>query len=188
MRLGNVYLGQRHGESQANARGIIISDPARGVPGFGLTARGREQARAEVLGCPLLGPRAVIVSSDFLRARETAEVARAALGAGPVRLSAALRERWFGAHEGGSNAAYERVWARDREDPTHTDDGVEAAKAVRDRAWALVEALEAELRGETVLLVAHGDPLQLLQTAFLDRGAGEHRDLPPWAPGEVRAF
>lgn len=188
MDLANVYLGQRHGESLANAQGIIISDPARGVAGYGLTARGREQARAAALRCALLGPGAVIVSSDFLRARETAEAAREALGAGPVRTSTALRERWFGAHEGGTNQAYARVWARDRADPTHTDDGVEAAQAVRDRAWALVEALEAELRGATVLLVAHGDPLQLLQTAFLGRGAGEHRDLPPWEPGEVRAL
>lgn len=189
--LVNRYFGLRHGESQANAQGLIVSDPARGVAGYGLTERGREQARAQVLACGALvaaGADVVIYSSDFARARETAEVARAALGAGPVRLRAALRERAFGAFEGGPSTAYEPVWARDREDPTHTDSGVEAARAVRDRAWALVQGLEAERRGATILLVSHGDPLQLVATAFQGRDAGEHRALPPWQPGEVRAL
>jgi glucosyl-3-phosphoglycerate phosphatase len=189
--LANRYYGLRHGESQANAQGIIISDPARGVPDYGLTPRGREQARAQVLACATLvraGADVIIYSSDFARARETAEVARVALGAGPVRLRAALRERAFGAFEGGPNTAYEPVWARDREDPTHTDSGVEAARAVRDRAWALVQALEDEHRDATILLVSHGDPLQLVATAFLGRDAGEHRAIAPWLPGEVRAL
>lgn len=186
--LRNVYLGLRHGESEANAQGIIVSDPARGVHAFGLTPRGREQARAGVLACPLLGPDTVIYSSDFARARETAEVAREALGAGPVRLRVALRERAFGALEGTSSRNYERVWSRDREDPAHEDHGVEPAARVRARGWALVEELEAAHRDATILLVSHGDPLQLLQTAFLGRGAGEHRDLPHWEPGEVRAL
>lgn len=187
--LVNRYYGLRHGESQANAQGIIVSDPARGVPEFGLTPRGREQARAQVLACPALvqaGAGVIIYSSDFARARETAEVARAALGAGPVRLRTPLRERAFGAFEGGPNTAYEPVWARDREDPAHTDSGVEAARAVRDRAWALVQALEEEHQGATLLLVSHGDPLQLVATAFLGRDASEHRAIAPWQPGEVR--
>lgn len=186
--LRNVYVGLRHGESLANAQGIIISDPARGTSEFGLTARGREQVRAQVLASPLLGPHVVIYSSDFARARETAEVAREALGAGPVRLRTALRERFFGALEGTTNRNYQRVWPRDLEDPTHTDHDVEPAERVRARAWALVEDLEAAHRDATILLVSHGDPLQLLQTAFLGRGAGEHRALPPWEPGEVRAL
>lgn len=184
--LVNRYYGLRHGESQANAQGLIVSDPARGVPEFGLTPRGREQARAQVLACAALGAGVIIYSSDFARARETAEVARAALGAGPVRLRTALRERAFGALEGGPNTAYEPVWARDREDPSHTDSGVEAARAVRDRAWALVQTLEEEHQGATLLLVSHGDPLQLVATAFLGRDASEHRAIAPWQPGEVR--
>lgn len=186
--LHNRYLGQRHGESQANAQGIILSDPAAGVAGFGLTALGREQARAQALACPLLGRDTLLYSSDFARARETAEAARAALGAGPVQVRAALRERWFGALEGTTSRNYDAVWARDREDPAHDDRGVEPALRVRERLWALVQELEAARRGATILLVSHGDPLQLLQTAFLGRGAGEHRALPPWRPGEVRAL
>lgn len=182
----NRYYGQRHGESLANAQGIIISLPAAGCAGYGLTDRGREQARACALGCVDLGPATIIYSSDFRRARETAEVARAALGAGPVHLTPALRERAFGELEGGPNTAYGPTWARDRQDPDHRDRGVEPARAVQARAWALVQELERTHEGATVLLVAHGDPLQLVATAFQGRDAGEHRDVPHWEPGEVR--
>lgn len=186
MPVRNRYYGQRHGESLANAQGIIISTPERGCAGYGLTERGRAQARAGALGCPDLGQETLIVSSDFCRARETAEVAREALGAGPVVLSPLLRERAFGELEGGSNRGYEAIWARDREDPDHRERGVEPARAVQARVWALVQALEAEHAGRTILLVAHGDPLQLGATAFQGRDAREHRDVPHWEPGEVR--
>jgi glucosyl-3-phosphoglycerate phosphatase len=184
----NRFLGLRHGESEANVAGLIVSDPARGVAAWGLTPRGREQVRASVLACAELGPSTLVYSSDFLRARESAEVARAALGSGAVRLRTQLRERWFGRHEGGPNTAYDRVWARDRVDPDHNDDDVEPARAVRDRTWELVQHLDDELRDQVVLLVAHGDALQLLATAFLGLGPEAHRDVPHWAPGEVRPF
>jgi broad specificity phosphatase PhoE len=186
---GNVFFGLRHGESEANAAGLIVSEPARGVAAWGLTPAGRLQVGASVRQAAARGELTAttfIYTSDFLRARDTAEVARATLGAGAVRLRTALRERAFGRHEGGPNTAYEPVWLRDRVDAAHTDGGVEAAEAVRERTWHLVLDLEAALTDQTVLLVAHGDPLQLLATAFAGLPAGEHRALPHWAPGEVR--
>ena len=36
----------RHGQSEANAQGIIVSDPKIGCFRYGLTALGREQAGA----------------------------------------------------------------------------------------------------------------------------------------------
>jgi broad specificity phosphatase PhoE len=188
LRLRNRYFGLRHGESEANERSIIISDPGRGVAHWGLTARGRAQVEAAVRGCPQLGPSTLIYASDFLRARETAEVARAVLGATAVRLRTALRERWFGEHEGGPNSIYGGLWKRDAVDPDHHDHGVESAREVQERMWALVQELEDELHDQTVLLVSHGDPLQLLGVRFLDCGPETHRDLPPWQPGEVRAL
>jgi glucosyl-3-phosphoglycerate phosphatase len=184
--LRNRYFGLRHGESEANVLGIILSDPLEGVPRYGLTARGREQVRASVLACAGLDRDTIIYSSDFARARDSADVARVALGAGPTRLRAALRERGFGTWEGTTNANYDVVWARDREDPAHAERGVEPAVAVQGRTWALVQALEEVHRDRTLLLVAHGDALQLLATAFLRRPASEHRDVPHWAAGEVR--
>ena len=41
--LKNRYFAMRHGQSEANAAGIIVSDPANGCPRYGLTPLGRQQ-------------------------------------------------------------------------------------------------------------------------------------------------
>jgi len=37
MSLKNIYYIMRHGESEANTRGLIISSPERGTSSYGLT-------------------------------------------------------------------------------------------------------------------------------------------------------
>jgi broad specificity phosphatase PhoE len=128
----------------------------------------------------------LIVSSDFLRARETAELARELIGAGPIRLHPGLRERGFGAWEGRSHDNYRVVWERDAVDSEHTDQGVESAVAVQRRAVAVVHELEQAHQGQRVLLVAHGDALQILATAFAGADPGQHRSLEPWPTAGVR--
>ena len=188
--LRNRYLGQRHGESEANVAGIVLSDPADGFPRWGLTRAGRAQIEAAIRAAgELLGPspgEIVIVSSDFKRTRETAELSARLLGAQAPRLDPALRERFFGAHEGLGNERYASVWARDRTDPTHSEQGVESAQATAARTASLIERLEREGSDRTYLLVSHGDALQLLQTAFLAESPATHRDRPHWPPAEVR--
>lgn len=44
----NRYLLMRHGHSQANEQGLIISTPARGLTSYGLSSRGEAQL-AEVV-------------------------------------------------------------------------------------------------------------------------------------------
>lgn len=87
-----LYL-LRHGESEANVAGIINDDPYRPVA---LTPRGCEQAEAAAEGL-----RAVAIShayaSQFLRARQTADILLAALGLDlPLRLDPRLNERRSG--------------------------------------------------------------------------------------------
>ncbi|CAN0370664.1 unnamed protein product, partial [Scytosiphon promiscuus] len=82
--LKNRYYALRHGQSVANMEGIISSDPEVGSVKHGLTTNGRTQARVaataliEVVGRDRLDS-LVFVSSEFLRARQTAEECRAAL-------------------------------------------------------------------------------------------------------------
>ncbi len=180
-------FGLRHGESLANVEGIVLSDPARGCAGFGLTARGRAQVRAAVAAAALPAP-VQVVSSDFLRARESAEEAAAALGGAPVELARELRERWFGAWEGTSNVNYTRVWERDALDPEHTEQGVESVTSVLARALALVRRLTAEPRAGSLLLVSHGDTLQILETGLLGLDPRTHRARVPWVNAELRAL
>ena len=77
--LRNIYVGIRHGESEANMEGIISSDPFIGTTKHGLTKTGIIQARRaaisliEVISGRENLHKCIFYSSDFTRARETAQ-------------------------------------------------------------------------------------------------------------------
>jgi broad specificity phosphatase PhoE len=176
----------RHAQSRANARGIIVSRIENDRCGdYGLTARGRQQALAAARGSGLPQD-TIICSSDFSRARQTAQIVRAYLGVADVVIAEALRERCFGQWEGSATSNYARVWAADEADPWHTDGDVEPAAAVLDRMTAFVAELERRHSGRDILLVSHGDALQILQAGFLRMDPSMHRSLPHLAPAEIR--
>lgn len=186
--LRNSYSGMRHGQSKANATGIIVSriDTDR-LGDYGLTDLGRQQALAAVTGSGLSSD-TVICSSDFARAAQTARIAAAALGVDDVMCTPALRERGFGDWEGTASANYAAVWAADRASPDHAENNVEPATAVLDRTTAFVVWLEQRYRGRDILLVSHGDTLQILQTGFSLTNPGRHTELPHLEPAQIRRF
>ena len=185
-RLANRFRVMRHGQSKANEAGVIVSTIESDRRGdYGLSEPGVRQARAAAAACGL-PPDTVICSSDFSRARETAQIVRACLGAAEVNLTEALRERCFGDLEGTPVANYARVWAGDGSAGDHGGDGVEPAAAVLDRATALVADLERRYSGRDILLVSHGDTLQILQAGFLRMAPSMHRRLPHLGTAEIR--
>jgi broad specificity phosphatase PhoE len=215
-RLVNRYHVMRHGQSKANVAGIIVSRIDTDRRGdYGLSERGREQALMAAKDCGL-PPDTIICSSDFARARETALIVREQLGGSGIMLAEALRERSFGPWEGSSNEHYAQVWAADEASPDKPDpvaakpgrtdggeagpvtadrhqanpdganDVVESAAAVLARTTALVADLERRYSGGDILLVAHGDPLQILQAGFLGLAPSRHRSLPPLETAEIR--
>jgi probable phosphoglycerate mutase len=181
----NRYFLMRHGESLANVADTIVSLPANGLEGFGLSALGLEQARASAQASGL-GPSTIVVTSDFLRTRQTAEVARQTLGAPPARLHQGLRERAFGTLEGQSGDRYQQVWSQDDRDPEHTLFGVESAEALAKRLRQVLSELEDAHRAQEILLVSHGDPLRFLQLAAAGRSLTEHSRIQLFAPAEIR--
>jgi len=187
--LKNRYFALRHGKSEANLLGIILSNPAEGVPKYGLTDEGKAQVRASAeraLADGLLGAETIIISSDFKRAIETARITQEVLGAAPIQLTDRLRERSFGFHEGKSNERYQLVWNDDAKDPTHTVESVESVESVLERATSLILEQEEQFEGKTFLLVSHGDTLQILQTAFAGVSGAKHRSLPHLETAEIR--
>jgi broad specificity phosphatase PhoE len=187
-RLENRYFAMRHGHSQANEQGLIVSDPEVGVNSYGLSGLGQQQVRARLVQMPPgFDTNVKIVSSDFLRARETAAIIAAGLGVTEsVRFRTQLRERFFGEFEGGPDTRYPQVWDRDAADARHSDFNVEPVFDVVSRTVALLAELETLFHGALVLLVAHGDVLQILQTAFEQLSPSSHRQLPPLQVAEVR--
>lgn len=178
----------RHGESTANVAGLIVSSPGpRAITEVGLTALGRDQTRAaaRVAAEQGLDPGALIVTSDFARARETAEEFAAALGAEAPRREARLRERGFGIHDEGSASVYDIIWATDRRRGLH-DGGVEQVTAVAQRVLAVLREADEQARKAPVVLVGHGDVLQIALALGASMDPHDHRDVPHLGNAEIR--
>jgi probable phosphoglycerate mutase len=185
-RLANSYAVMRHGQSKANARGIIVSRIETDAGGdYGLTELGCRQVRNAALASSLPAG-TVICSSDFARAAQTADIMRAHLRSPDVVIAEALRERCFGRWEGLAAGNYEAVWAADAAGAGHAADGVEPAPCVLDRVTAFIAGLEREHSGQHILLVAHGDTLQILQAGFARMDPARHRSLPHLGTAEIR--
>ena len=179
----NRYLLIRHGHSQANQQGVIISSPEQGVAGYGLSCRGREQLDALLADWRWAIPQRIL-HSDFRRTTETAERIARHFGL-PLVAETRLRERYFGEFEGRTDDHYAQVWTRDAADPTHRHAGVESVVEVAARMTAVIDELEERLAGETVLLVSHGDPLQILLAAIEGRELSRHRESPSLTPASI---
>jgi probable phosphoglycerate mutase len=124
-----------------------------------------------------------------------------------IVLETKLRERYFGVLNGGPDTKYQSVWDIDCTDPDHEEYDVESANSVLERTTRLIcdlddmlsssattsttssssssSTLENDHEGDgkkkkkwKVILVAHGDVLQILQTGFLlHEDASKHRSL-----------
>lgn len=168
-----VYL-VRHGQSEWNLRRLTQGQTVHPR----LTELGREQARraaALISGdlAALAPPVTRIISSDLVRATQTAGIHSGHLGA-QVKLDARLREQNLGALEGRS---YEETWAvaaqTDWSDSTIPVAGGESAMDVYDRMGAVLRELD---RGTVSVLVSHGDAIRAA-IAYL-RGVKPHEA--PW--------
>ena len=185
--LTNRYFVMRHAKSLANQLELIVSDPKNGVESYGLQDSAREQITQSIEANPELKDVSLVMSSDFLRARETAEIAHELLGCQEdIVFHKLLRERSFGELELATSDNYQLVWDEDGLDAGHTKFGVESAEAVMDRASGLIATLESYFTETQFLLVSHGDVLQILQAAFHKLPASEHRSVPHLGTSEVR--
>jgi len=185
--LSNDYYVMRHGHSLANQQGIIVSHPANGCSGYGLSENGKRQVRDSLQQDSLLGANTIIVSSDFRRAFESACIAHRVLDCqSPLQSDVRLRERNFGELELGPDSAYQSVWQQDELDPDGDFRAVESVKQVMARVTALIADCERRYARQSLLLVSHGDALQILQTAFAYREASAHRQLVHLQTAEIR--
>lgn len=153
----------RHGESEFSVRSAVNGDPR--APGGGLTATGRKQAHA--LG-ELLADDAIdlCVVTEFVRVRETAEIALAGRGV-PCLVLPELNEIRFGRFEGEPLDDY-RVWAHAHgpadDCPGGGESRVDAARRYSAGFRKLLARPEA-----TILVVAHALPIRYLLSALLEQ-------------------
>lgn len=183
----NRYFLMRHGESEANVADLIVGDPTVGCSAYGLTPRGQQQAQDSAAHSGLPGE-TLIFCSDFLRARQTAQIASRVLGCGQPVLEPRLRERFFGALEGTSASNYARVWSQDELDPEASHLGAEPAGQVAQRLGQHLSELEAGYQDQCILLVSHGDSLRFLQLWAAGRPLNEHQSVRHFSQAEIRAL
>ncbi len=171
----------------ANVKGIIVSSPEHGIDAYGLTDKGKHQAREAIKGWPVLDASTRIVASDFLRTRQTAQEVRDLLQCNTaVEHSSLIRERFFGTWELTSDKNYGKVWADDRNMTTRHQ--VEPVEQVLSRALACIAGLEACHEKKSILLVSHGDTLQILITHFLGWPPTRHREVDPMTVAQIRSL
>ena len=152
---GNWYF-VRHGETDWNREGRLT-----GHSDIGLNASGREQARA---AAEQLRPRNIelVISSDLVRARETAAVIAGELGAELVT-DAGFRERNFGELEGRHRDDLDsELFNRMRLDPEFTPAAGESLAALEERISEALARHRDSPRHQNVVVVSHGTALRML--------------------------
>lgn len=184
--LKNTYYVMRHGESEANEKRIIISSPLRGISRYGLTPKGRDEVLRSAQKINQRIHLDYIFSSDFYRALETARLVAAEFHIREVYTSELLRERFFGSLEGGDDSAYHTVWELDAINPDHHEYGVESCREVATRALAFLMDCEQRYYGSSILVVAHGDVLQILLCAVQGIPVQLHRTVRAIEKAEIR--
>ena len=187
--LRNDYFALRHGQSMANVAKIIASNPEIACTTYGLSEVGQEQATKagrtvveQLQDAPY--SQILVLTSDLLRAKQTAETVASAVQEANIPLytenvvvETRLRERGFGDWDGGSDQHYHDVWKDDVIDPLHEIKGVESVMSVMDRSTRCITEWDAKLEGAMIICVAHGDVLQILQTAFQKLDGSKHRTM-----------
>lgn len=184
----NRYYLMRHGESLANRRGIIVSHARNAIDHYGLTALGCEQVTKAAMQTRL-DRHTIIVSSDYKRALETAEIMKSVIDCTTqVSLEVNLRERDFGKYELTDQQHYDHVWQHDLTHPGDCKDKVESVETTLARSLKVIERLEQEHQNKTILLVGHGDVLQILLAYNNNINPRFHRSLSSIGNADIRAL
>lgn len=177
--LAGRLLLVRHAESEWNAQGRW-----QGQADPGLSARGREQARAlaAALAAEALD---VLIASDLARAAETARIVADVLGLEPC-FDRRLREHDVGAWSGLTHAEIASRWPEDYArfrsgDADLRFGGGESRRELAARVARAAVELAAEHPGRRLAFVTHGGWIRALVPGVLLGNAGI------WRFGEVAA-
>jgi len=143
----------RHGQSEWNAVGRWQghADPS-------LSELGRRQAFVATIS---IGAVDGIVSSDLLRAAETAAIIAEQLGVGPVVVDERLRERNVGQWTGLTRAEIDKGWPGWL-DAARRPEGFEDLDEVLARVVDALQAIHEANPGGTLLVVTHGGAIRAL--------------------------
>lgn len=160
---GNKYFVMRHGQAEHNTLSTISASPD---DPFTLTEKGIEEVKRSAEALKKKGIQKII-TSPFLRARDTAEIVRSALGVdtGAMTVDKRLSEIDISPLNGQSVGVY-YIHAPSYESRfTWRPEGGENLQDVKDRTGELLYELEKNHTDTTFLLVAHEYTSWMMQSA-----------------------
>jgi len=159
----NRYFIIRHGESIMNVKDILVSTLPEKIP-CPLTKKGREQIlkAAKKLKKEKID---LIISSDLLRAKQTAEILSKELKV-KVIFDKRLRDIKAGVFEGRPLKEYFSFWKSYQERFQKASRGGENYNQVKMRIYNFFKELEKKYSGKTILIVSHERPLTMLEGAI----------------------
>lgn len=186
----NEYFLMRHGYSEKNKEDILAGSYPEKIA-YALLPEGEKQAATVAAALKRSGGVDIIVASPFTRTRQTAEIVGKELGV-KVDYDTRLVETFHGALEG--RPARER---HEQYPDLGVLFGIPAAKgaetftAIRKRMLSVMEDMEKKHEGKRILIVSHGDPLWLLDSALLgctiEESMKRRRSRAYIAPGEHKS-
>ena len=158
----NTFYFSRHGEARQNVLGINSCYPERDV--YDLTEAGVSRAKDLVEKLKSLGGVDIILASDLLRTKRTAEIVGEALGI-PVEFDDRLREYNVGIYNNrplndfGDAISEEDRW-------TKASEGGETITQVQERALSFIKETDTKYKNKKILVVSHGHPLWVVQRYY----------------------
>ena len=166
-RMLRIFL-VRHGETAENLQMRYL-----GLRDEPLTSNGRKQARRVAAALSKLSIRAMI-SSPLRRAADTAAQIQKACEI-EFRLDSRLAEGSFGRWEGLTREEVLalgnrdiRLLARWESDPAYAPPEGESIQSIQERVVNLVEELQSEFAGSSIVLVSHVGPIKALLAKTLE--------------------
>ncbi len=160
---GNRYFGMRHGESEHN-----LTDVCSSVAEYEhhLTEKGRKEVGdfAKSLTKEKITK---IISSPFLRTRETAEIVAEALGIPKeeIVIDERIREYGFGEFHLKSMDEYWK-WRNENQNITSAPNGGESILDAKKRVGEFIYDLESKYKNENILFISHGIVFEMLPSVI----------------------
>ena len=167
----NNFFLVRHGESEGNASGDRIS--SNPLHNDLLTELGRKEAQevgARLKDLAGEGNKKidVIITSPFVRTKETARIIAETIGyAEEIIEDSRLVEINTGSFDGKPWSEFMAQFASAKERFTKHIDGAENWEDARKRACEFMHDINARYEGKNILIVSHGAPLHLITLASL---------------------
>ena len=172
---GNKYFIMRHGEAENNLKDIISTSYNNEDH---LTEKGKEQVKesAEKLKNEKID---FILTSPFLRTKETSEVVASVIGLDKdsIIIDDRLHEMSIPMYEGNSWSEYHDSYPNTVEFFYKTYEGNESYNDMKKRIMSFFYEIEKQYKGKNILVVTHGGPSWLAIAGNLGYNSQETLDM-----------